>query len=58
MNKMIVMGVLATFLVACLIPCIEITDDTEADDSVSIEASGESRSIVVLTDQPMTRSNS
>lgn len=58
MNKMIVMGVLATFLVACLIPCIAITDDTEADDSVSIEASGESRSIVVLTDQPMTRSNS
>ncbi len=56
MNKLIVVGVLTAFLAACLFPCTAITDSTEADDSVSIEASGVSHSIVVLTDQPMTRS--
>lgn len=57
MNKLIVMGVLAAFLAACLFPCMAITDGAETGDSASAEASEESRSIVVLTDQPMTRSN-
>ena len=54
MNKLIVMGVLAAFLAACLFPCMAITDGAETGDSASAEASEESRSIVVLTDQPMT----
>ena len=56
MNKMIVIGVLAVFMATCLTPCALITDDTEADDANMVDPSEDVRSIVVVTDQPMTRS--
>lgn len=57
MNKLIAVGIVAAFLVACLPLCISIMDDTEADESIPADMSADARSIVVLTDQPMVMSS-